>query len=101
MINALLNHKEKYMTKDKTLFIDSQDIGKILRSSSNEWMKGLNTQVKANYSDQEPLDSLRNSTLLVTFNSRTDIVYDYPDSDLENLENFPHENFVFGRILAQ
>lgn len=70
------------------------------KNSTNKWMQNLNSKVKVDYSNPESLIENENKSLLVNLNSlHSSFFFYFTDEDYDNFKYFPHENFVFARIV--
>ena len=78
-----------------------ENVEEFIRSSTNEWFNSLNVDVHVDYNNPQSVEDNRNRTLLVQVNNRnTGQSYLYPDEDLVYFQHFPHDRFVFYRLLT-
>lgn len=86
----------------KSFILNLDNFQEFIQSSTNKWMKNLNTRVYVDYEIDESVEQSRKSSLMVTFNSRNDKnKYDFPSKDQEIFQHFPHDHFVVARILSE
>lgn len=70
------------------------------KNSTNKWMQNLNSKTKVDYSNPESLIENQNKSLLVNLNSlHSSFFFYFTEQDYENFKYFPHQNFVFARIV--
>ncbi|RNA13913.1 hypothetical protein BpHYR1_016099 [Brachionus plicatilis] len=73
---------------------------KFFKNSTNKWMQSLNSKIKVDYSDPASLSENQNNSILVNLNPLSSSFFFYfTDDDYDNFQYFPHDNFVFARIV--
>lgn len=87
----------------RTLIINIENMEQFITSSNNTWMKYLNNDIKIDYNKTDlNISDYYNKSLLITINNRNNNQnYSYPSKDLKHFQYFPHENYVFLRILSE
>jgi hypothetical protein len=93
----------KNLNSLRSLIINIENLEQFITSSNNTWMKNLNYDVKIDYNKTDlNIEDYYNKSLLITINSRNNNQnYLYSSNDLKHFQYFPHENYVFLRILSQ
>ena len=83
----------EYFSFLKIFELELINFGEFFKSSSNEWLLNLNTNITVNLTDSNDVNNNLDKKLELFLVDPT-ATYDYPSSDICLFKNFPHDKLV-------